>query len=106
MINEQVVDSLHICVVYIDDVIAFTDMWESHLEELRLLSRLYDAQLVANVKKCDFVSVQVQYLGYVVGRGFVCPPRINVEAITSFRRPQTRRELLCFVGCVRYYWRF
>lgn len=90
----RVVDCLQNCVVYTEDIVVFTDTWESHLEELqRLLSCFSDAQLVANVKKCDFGSAQVQYLGYEVGRGVVCPPTANGEAIISFKRPQNRRGL-------------
>lgn len=59
--------------MYIDDVVVFTDTWENHLDELqRLLSRHSDGRLVVIAKKCDFVIVHVQYLGYVVARGVVC----------------------------------
>lgn len=36
---------------------------------------------MANLKKCDFVRAQVQYLGFVVGHGVVIPPDLKVEAI-------------------------
>ena len=57
----KVVQGMKHCVVYIDDVVIFTEDWESHLSELELLlSRLSQAHLVVNLKKCDFVHAQVQ----------------------------------------------
>ena len=95
------------CVVYIDDLVIFTKDRESHLRELELLlSRLSQAHLVVNLKKCDFVHAQVQYLGYVVGYGKVCPPESKVEAIKSFKPPLNRRELRRFLGSIGYYRRF
>lgn len=100
----KVVNGMKNCVVYFDDVVVYTQDWESHLQELgTLLSRLSAAGLVVNLKKCEFVSAQVQYLGYVVGHGKVQPPDSKVEAIKSFHSPRNRRELRRFLGCIGYY---
>lgn len=68
----KVIQGLDNCVVYLDDVVLFTDNWEQHLCSLRqFLSRLLSANLMANLKECKFVHAQVQYLGYVLGHGVV-----------------------------------
>lgn len=36
-------------------------------------------------------------------RGLIYPPSSKVEAIQNFKRPQNRRELRCFLGCIGYY---
>lgn len=103
----QVVVGLSNCVVYLDDVVVYTDTWEEHLVELgKLLKRLSQARLVANLEKCEFVQAQVLYLGYVVGRGTVSPPDAKVKAIRECDRPKNRRELRRFLGCIGYYRRF
>ena len=56
------------CIVYIDDVVIFSDTWEEHLQRLGcLLTKLSSANLVVNLTKCEFVQARVQYLGYVIG---------------------------------------
>jgi hypothetical protein len=103
----NVIQGLDNTVVYLDDVVVFTDSWDAHIEELeKLLWRLVDANLVVNLKKCEFVCAQVQYLGYVVGLGTVQPPDSKVEAIKNFLPPCTKRDVRRFLGCIGYYRRF
>lgn len=56
ILMNRVVSGMKNCVVYIDDVVVFTNTWESHLQELsNLLSILSEARLVANLKNSEFV---------------------------------------------------
>lgn len=45
----------------------------------------------------------VTYLGKVVGQGQVCPVRAKVLVIDQFPTPTTKKELMHFLGMVRYY---
>ena len=55
------------CVVYIDDVVVFSDDWETHVHLIsELFCALRDAGLVINLAKCDFGRAEVTYLGHVV----------------------------------------
>lgn len=74
-IKNSVMSRLENCAVFIDDIIEFTEYWDHHLQGLQwLLSWLMEVRLVSNLKKCDFVCIQVHYLGYVVRYGVVfCP---------------------------------
>lgn len=95
------------CVVYIDDILIFSHTWKEHLQQIRMLfSRLANANLVANLSKCDFVKSTIQYLGYEVGQGRVVPPTAKVEAILNFPIPKTRREVQRYLGMIGYYRRF
>lgn len=103
----MVVQGLDNCCVYLDDVVVFSDSWEHHFTILKnLLTRLNSANLVVNLKKCEFVCAQVQYLGYVVGLGKVRPPDSKVDALKDFPAPRNKRELRRFLGCIGYYRRF
>ena len=103
----QLVADIDNCAVYIDDLIVFSDTWEDHLVHLeKVLVRLSEASLVLNLKKCEFVKAHVQYLGYIVGQGKVCPPLSKVEAIAKVPRPENRRGLQRFLGMIGYYRRF
>lgn len=100
----HIVNGIPGCSVYIDDLVIFSDTWHAHLSQLNsVFTRLEDASLVLNLTKCEFVKAQVQYLGYIVGHGRVCPPLSKVEAISNLSQPQNRRELQRFLGMIGYY---
>eukprot|EP00253_Pinus_taeda_P032317 PITA_32317 len=55
-------------VVYLDDILIFTQSWDEHLHHIRLvLQTLREHKLCANLEKCTFGLTQVQYLGFVLG---------------------------------------
>ncbi|XP_068206239.1 uncharacterized protein [Palaemon carinicauda] len=95
------------CVVYIDDLIIYSDDWETHLKRIRALFEiLRKAGLVVNLRKSDFAQAKVIYLGHEIGLGKVAPKKANVEAISGFPAPQNRRGVRRFLGMVGYYRRF
>ena len=54
-------------VVYLDDILIFSQTWEEHLHHIRqVLQTLWRHKLCANLEKCTFVMTQVQYLGYII----------------------------------------
>lgn len=100
----RVVAGLNGCAVYLDDVVVFSDTWETHVQHIKaLLDRLVWARLTINLAKCDFAKATVTYLGKVVGQGRVCPVQAKVCAIQQFPRPTNKKELMRFLGMVGYY---
>ena len=54
-------------VVYLDDILIFSQTWEEHLHHIRqVLQTLRQHKLCANLEKCTFGMTQVQYLGYII----------------------------------------
>ncbi len=52
------------CNVYLDDVVVYSNDWESHLASLEIVfERLANAALTLNLAKCDFARATVTYLG-------------------------------------------
>ena len=62
--------------------------------------------LTINLSKSEFGQAQVTYLGHVVGQGEVKPVSAKVEAIASFPRPESKKQLMRFLGMAGYYRRF
>ena len=55
------------CLVYLDDIIIFSNTFEKHLERLDLVfSRLLKANIQLKLSKCQFCCDSVNYLGHVV----------------------------------------
>ena len=62
--------------------------------------------LTINIPKSEFGQAQVTYLGHIVGQGEVKPVSAKVEAIAHFPQPESKKQLLRFLGMAKYYRRF
>lgn len=84
---------------YLDDVAAFSDSWETHLEHLRkVFECLRSAVLTVKAEKCELGGAQVSYLRHVVGQGRRMPSEVKVEAVASYPRPKTKTDVRAFLG--------
>jgi cleavage and polyadenylation specificity factor subunit 1 len=104
---DQVLRGLEYCFVYLDDIlIASEDMVEhtKHLEEV--FSRLRAAGLLLNREKCVFAEPVVDFLGHQVSQAGIAPLKSRVEAIASFPKPVTVKQLMSFLGMLNFYRRF
>ena len=92
------------CLAYIDDIIIFSRSVEEHFDRLEeVLRRIKDANLKCRTDKCIFMQRSVEFLGHVVsteGIGIV-PDRI--EAVASWPRPKSIREVREIIGLMSYY---
>ena len=95
------------CLVYLDDIIVFSNTKEEHLEHLdAVLGRLYRAGLSLNLKKCHFIQESVSYLGHVVYPGKLAVAAKNTHALRTAKPPKTQTELRSFLGLCNVYRRF
>ncbi|CAK1592500.1 unnamed protein product [Parnassius mnemosyne] len=62
--------------------------------------------MVINTAKCVFGSDEVIFLGYHISAEGLKPQPSKVEAIKSFPRPKTVKELRRFLGMLNFYRRF
>jgi len=52
------------CGAYLDDVVVYSDDWQSHVNTLSVVfQRLRDASLTLNLAKCEFAKATITYLG-------------------------------------------
>ena len=96
-----------VSVVYIDDIAIFSATWEDHCRDIsRILGRLQEAGLTANVKKCMWGQTRCQFLGHLVGGGMVSPADLKVSAVRTFSQPKTKKHVKQFLGLTGYYRKF
>ena len=95
------------CIVYLDDIIIFSDTKEEHLKRLEaVFQKLHAAGLKWKPSKCFFFREEIEYLGHVVsGKGISTNPK-KVEAVAKWPTPQTVYDVRSFLGFVGYYRRF
>ena len=95
------------CEAYIDDILLYSNSWEEHLRGIEaFFERLTQANLTVNLTKSEFAQGTVMYLGYVVGQGQVKPIDGKIKAVCNFPCPETKKQLMHFLGKVGYYRKF
>ena len=94
-------------IVYLDDIIIFSDAKEEHLKRLEaVFQKLCAAGLKLKPSKCFFFREEIEYLGHVVsGKGISTNPK-KIEAVAKWPTPKTVYDIRSFLGFVGYYRRF
>ena len=104
---DGVLRGLDMVFVYLDDILIASADPKSHWSHLRLvLTRLRDAGLAVNPKKCVLGKKEVTFLGHSVSEAGVVPLPQKVDAIGNMKKPETKVELQRFLGMINYYHRF
>ena len=107
-INEALAGLIDVfCVVYLDDILIFSEKAEEHVNHVRqVLERLRRYKLFINLKKCDFHTDRVEFLGFVISTTGVSMEKSRIDAIESWPVPTSFREIQVFLGFANFYRRF
>ena len=93
-------------VVYMDDIMIFTKTLEEHIIVKEVLQILRDNKLSLKHTKCDFKTVETEYLGLIVSEGQIKMDPGKVKGVTSWLVPKNRKELQGFLEFLNFYHRF
>ncbi len=97
----------HTCLVYIDDIIIFSETIEDHLKQMQdIFDRLKQAKLKLKPKKCKLLQTKVKYLGHIVSKDGVETDPDKVKAVKEWPRPSCVKDIRSFIGFCSYYRRF
>jgi hypothetical protein len=94
-------------VVFIDDILVYSQNEQEHEEHLRkVLQRLRDCQLYAKLSKCEFWISEVLFLGHIINQdGLAVDPK-KEATILDWKASKDVRGIKSFIGMVDYYRRF
>jgi hypothetical protein len=99
--------NMTICVIYLDNLIIFSETYEQHLERIdMILTRLHDNNLKLSPEKCHFFQGRVQFLGHVVSPDGIETDPFKIEKIRNWKTPTNADELRSFISFCGYYRRF
>ncbi|KAI7411517.1 hypothetical protein KC336_g12012 [Hortaea werneckii] len=94
-------------VVYLDDILVYSKTYEDHVQHVRkVLQALKDAHLRVKPGKTEFHKPEVKFLGYIVSREGLKMDSKKIEAITSWPKPTTVKEVQSFLGFANFYRQF
>ena len=95
------------CMVYLDDIIVYSQDVESHKIHLaEVLSKLEEAHLFTKLSKCEFGLNELAFLGHIVSSAGIKMDPEKVRAMTDWPVPKNVSEVKGFLGLLNYYRRF
>ena len=106
---ERCMGDLHLkdCLVFIDDILIFSQTFEEHLDRLEgVFSRLEKYGLKLKPSKCELFKTSVEYLGHIISEEGISTDPAKTKAVTNWKTPSNIKELRSFLGFAGYYRRF
>ena len=92
------------CLIYIDDLIVFSNNEAEHIKHLDMVYRLLAKNhLYLRLSKCFFCQTRVKYLGWILEAGTLSADPEKIEALKNWPVPETKQELRSFIGFVNFY---
>lgn len=108
LMNDLFHDFLDVFViVYIDDILVFSETFEDHKEHLRLvLQRLRNEKLFAQPSKCSIGKLSTKFVGFQISRGKISCDESKIKAIKEWPKPRSIRDVQAFLGLANFYRKF
>ncbi|GBG69355.1 hypothetical protein CBR_g4049 [Chara braunii] len=93
--------------VYLDNILVYSQILEDHFEHLRrVLETLRHAKYKANRDKCEFVRQELEYLGHLVTPEGISSLSDKIQGIQEWPEPRNITDVRSFLGLAGYYQRF
>ncbi|MBW0493895.1 hypothetical protein O181_033610 [Austropuccinia psidii MF-1] len=91
-------------VVYIDDIIIYSETWEDHVQCIdRVLSKFTPINLKISLNKCNFGQQELLALGHKVSGLSLAIDQNKVAAVLQKPVPRNIKEMQSFLGFASYY---
>ena len=101
---ENCLGELHLswCIIYLDDIIVFSDNPKDHLHRLKgVFDKLEKAGLKLKPKKCKFVKTKITYLGHIVSAKEIETDPKKVKAVRNWTVPRTVTDVKSYANVAR-----
>src|SRR6266540_6569931 len=94
-------------IVYLDDILVYSDIFEEHLNHLRkVFIKLREANLIIKLKKCKFSQRKIKFLGHTIETDGLRIDPENIDKIINCPVPMDVTEVRKFMGLCNYYRKF
>ena len=91
------------CVVYMDDLLIFSDSPQQHLQHLEsIFQKFRESKLKVKLSKSDFFKEELEFLGHKIGIHGICPTDEKLSAINRIKLPTNVREVHSVIRLLGY----
>lgn len=91
-------------VVYLDDILIYSNNVDDHLRDIRqVLTLLRKAGLYCKLSKCSFMQEETEFLGHVISKDGLKTNAGLVKAVREWPTPRNQREIMQFLGLTNFY---
>ena len=92
---------------YLDDIIIFSQNEQEHLKHIEIIfMKLKKAGLKLKESKCNFLKMEIHYLGHLISVDGIQPLPEKLDSICDIPRPRSPEEIKQFLGLTGYYRKF
>ena len=95
-------------IVYLDDILIYSPDIKTHYQHVTsVIQRLAKHKWYCKLKKCDFATTKVEYLGHIVSNGTLSIDSSKMDAVLKWPVPMKNlKEVQSFLGLLGYYRKF
>jgi hypothetical protein len=94
-------------VAYLNDIIVYSNSKKEHIQHVRkILQRLREANIQADVDKCEFHTTETKFLRMIVDRDDIKMNLEKMKAIVEWEKSTHLKEIQAFLRFVNFYKRF
>ncbi|KDR23651.1 Retrovirus-related Pol polyprotein from transposon 17.6, partial [Zootermopsis nevadensis] len=79
---------------------------EHHVKLREVFEKLRECNIKIEPDKCEFLKVELNYLGHIVTANGVKPDPKKINAVSDFPTPKTQKDIKSFLGLAGYYRKF
>jgi hypothetical protein len=106
--NDVLFDYLdNFCTAYLNDILIYLEDELEHQEHVRkVLERLRQSGLQADIRKSEFSVKQTKYLGFIISTDGIEADLEKTSVINQWEPPRSVRAVQSFLGFCNFYQRF
>ncbi len=90
--------------VYLDDILIMSKTKEEHrcitCEVIKVLQK---NKLFLKAEKCEFDTLETEYLGVIISEGSICMDPVKIQGIAEWLIPAKKQQLQSFLGFTNFY---
>ena len=107
-INDTLQEYLNnFCTVYLDDILIYSEIKAEHeIHVKRVLQKLCEADLQADITKCTFHIKKVPYLELIIIIKEIKMNSVKVSTIVKWLTLMNIKDVQSFLSFANFYWRF
>jgi len=94
-------------IAYMEDILVYAKTEEKHDDLVEEVLRRFERnRLAVSPEKCVWKTQEVEFLGYIIGKEGIKMSNEKVEAVLSWKTPESLTEVQSFLGFANFYRRF